>query len=50
MREELLKIAQESLSADEVDQIVKEKFMKALGDAIESAFRWGDVKKHLKTR
>jgi hypothetical protein len=50
MREELLKIAQESLSADEVDQIVKEKFMKALGDAIESAFRWGDVKKALENK
>ena len=44
MKEELLKIAQESLSSDEVNQIVKEKFHKALGDAIEGAFRWGDAK------
>lgn len=44
MKEELLKIAQESLSSDEVEQIVKEKFMKALGDAVENAFRWGDAK------
>lgn len=44
MKEELLKIAQESLSSDEVNQIVKDKFHKALGDAIESAFRWGDAK------
>lgn len=44
MKEELLKIAQESLSPDEVTAIVKEKFMKALGSAIEDAFRWGDVK------
>lgn len=44
MKEELLKIAQESLSSDEVTEIVKEKFMKALGSAIEDAFRWGDAK------
>lgn len=44
MKEELLKIAQESLSSEEVETIVKEKFMKAMGDAIEGAFRWGNVK------
>lgn len=44
MKEELLKIAQESLASDEVTKIVKEKFMNALGSAIEDAFRWGDVK------
>lgn len=44
MKEELLKIAQEGLSSDEVTEIVKEKFMKALGSAIEDAFRWGDAK------
>lgn len=44
MKEELLKIAQESLSSDEVTIIVKEKFMNALGSAIEDAFRWGDAK------
>lgn len=30
MKEELLKIASESLSSDEVSEIVKEKFMNAL--------------------
>lgn len=50
MKEELLKIAQESLSSDEVNQIVKEKFHKALGDAVESAFRWGDAKDALKKK
>lgn len=44
MKEELLKIAQESLSSDEVTAIVKDKFMKALGSAIEDAFRRGDAK------
>ena len=44
MKEELLKIAQESLSSAEVTAIVKDKFMKALGSAIEDAFRWGDAK------
>lgn len=50
MKEELLKIAQESLSSDEVEQIVKEKFMKALGSAIEDAFRWGDAKKAIENK
>ena len=44
MKEELLKIAQESLSNDEVEKIVREKFMEALGSAVEDAFRWGDIK------
>lgn len=50
MKEELLKIAQESLSSDEVNQIVKEKFMKALRDAVEDAFRWGDAKHALENK
>ena len=44
MKEELLKIAQESLSSDEASEIVKRKFMKALESAIEDAFHWGDAK------
>lgn len=50
MKEELLKIAQESLSSDEVSKIVKEKFMNALGGAIEDAFRWGDAKHAIEER
>lgn len=50
MKEELLKIAQESLSSEEVEAIVKEKFMKALGSAIDDAFRWGDAKKALENK
>lgn len=50
MKKELLKIAQESLSSDEVNQIVKEKFMKALSSAIEDAFRWGDAKRALENK
>lgn len=50
MKEELLKIASESLSSDEVSQIVKEKFMNALGSAIENAFRWGDAKNAIEKR
>lgn len=50
MKEELLKIAQESLSSEEVSEIVKEKFMKALGDAVNDAFRWGDAKRALENK
>lgn len=50
MREELLKIAQESLSDDEVAEIIKDKFKKALGDAVENAFRWGDAKKAIEEK
>ena len=50
MKEELLKIAQESLSSDEVTAIVKDKFMKALGSAIEDAFRWGDAKRAIEDK
>ena len=44
MKDELLRIAQEVLSEDEVDEIIKDKFKKAISDACESAFRWGDAK------
>lgn len=44
MKEDLLKIAQENLSSEEMNQIVKEKFMKAIEGAVEDAFRWGDIK------
>ena len=50
MKEELLKIAQESLSSEEVEKIVKEKFLKAVEDAVESAFRWGDAKKAIESK
>lgn len=50
MKEELLKIVQESLSSDEVEKIVKEKFAKALEDAIEHAFSWGDAKKAIESK
>lgn len=44
MKEELLKIAQECLTSEEVEKIVKDKFAKALEGAIDDAFRWGDAK------
>lgn len=50
MKEELLKIAQESLSSEEVEKIVTEKFMNALGSAIEEAFRWGDAKEAIEKK
>lgn len=50
MKEELLKIAQESLSEDEVSEIVKDKFKKVFSDAVESAFRWGDAKKAIESK
>lgn len=50
MKDELLKIAQESLSSEEVEKIVKEKFEKALADAVEHAFQWGEVKKTIEKK
>lgn len=50
MKDELLKIAQESLSSEEVEKIVRDKFTKALEDAVDSAFRWGDVKDTIKSK
>lgn len=50
MKDELLKIAQESLSDDEVSEIVKSKFKKAFEDAVDSAFRWGDAKKAIEKK
>lgn len=44
MKEEILRIANEVLTEDEINGIVKEKFKKAVSDACESAFRWGDIK------
>lgn len=50
MKEELLKTVQESLTSEDVEAIVREKFMKALGDAINDAFRWGEAKMALENK
>lgn len=44
MKDEILRVAQEVLTEDEVNKIIKEKFTKAVSDACDDAFRWGDVK------
>lgn len=50
MKEELLKIAQESLSSDEVNQIVKEEFHKSIRKTVERAFSWGKVEETIKKK
>ena len=45
MKEELLNIAMQSLSDDDVKEIVKDKFKKMMEKAVEDAFRWGDAEK-----
>lgn len=50
MKEELLKIAQESLTEEEVSSVIKEKFRNALENAIDNAFRWGDAKKAIENK
>lgn len=50
MKEELLKMAQECLSEEEVKEILKKKFKESIESAIGSAFRWGDAEKALKKR
>lgn len=50
MKEELLKIAQESLSSDEVEAIVKEGFKKALQNAVDNAFGWGAAKRAIEEK
>ena len=50
MKEELLNIAMQSLSDDDVKEIVKDKFKKMMEKAVEDAFRWGDVEKAIKNK
>lgn len=50
MKEELLNIAMQSLSDDDVKEIVKDKFKKMVEKAVEDAFRWGDVEKQLEAK
>lgn len=50
MKEELLKMAQECLSEEEVKEILKKKFKESIESAIGSAFRWGDAEKALKKK
>lgn len=50
MKEELLKMAQECISEEEVKEILKKKFKESIESAIESAFRWGDAEKALKKK
>lgn len=50
MKEELLNIAMQSLSDDDVKEIVKDKFKKMVEKAVEDAFRWGDVEKAIRSK
>lgn len=50
MKEELLKMAQECLSEEEVKEILRKKFKELIESSIESAFRWGDAEKALKKK
>ena len=50
MKDELLKIAQEVLTEEEVQEIVKEKFKEAFKNAVGEAFRWGDAERALKNK
>lgn len=50
MKDELLKIAQECMTDEEVKQIVKEKLLKAFSSAVEDSFRWGDLNKAIKEK
>lgn len=50
MKDELLKIAQDVLTEEEVQEIVKEKFKGAFEEAVKEAFRWGDAEKAIKNK
>lgn len=50
MKDEILRVAQEVLTEDEVNEIIKGKFTKAVSDACDDAFRWGDVKDAIKEK
>ena len=50
MKEELLNIAMQSLSDDDVKEIVKDKFKKMIERAVEDAFKWGDAEKAIKRK
>lgn len=50
MKDELLKIAQDVLTEEEVQEIVKEKFKDAFKEAVKEAFRWGDAERAIKNK
>ena len=50
MKEELLKMAQECISEEEVKEILRNKFKASIESAIEYAFKWGDAEKALKKK
>lgn len=50
MKEELLNIAMQSLSDDDVKEVVKDKFKRMMEKAVEDAFRWGDAEKAIKSK
>ena len=50
MKNEILKIAGEVLTDDDINQIIKDKFKDAVRDACDSAFRWGDIKRSIEKK
>lgn len=50
MKEELLELINESWDDEEVKEAVKNRFKKAIEDSIDSAFRWGEIRRALENR
>lgn len=50
MKNEILKIANEVLAEDDVNEIIKDKFKQAISDACDSAFCWGEVKSSIEKK
>lgn len=50
MKNEILKIAGEVLTDEDVNEIIKEKFKDAVRDACDRAFGWGDIKRSIEKK
>lgn len=50
MKDKILGIASQCLSDEEIEQIVKNRFMNAIDEAIKDSFKWGDVKKTIEAK
>ena len=50
MKDKILEIASQCLSDKEIEQIVKNRFMNAIDEAVKDTFKWGDIKRTIEKK
>ena len=50
MKDKILEIASQCLFDEEIAQIIKNRFVNAIDEAVKDTFKWGDIKKTIEAK